>query len=201
MLTATKGGARPKNTHVFERAENDFYSEPAWCSAALFRIEHFNGPIIDPCCGVGTIVTAAIKAGYIAHGSDLIRRGPLCDHVADFFKDPPHSAANIVSNPPSRALEFVETALRTAKRKVAVLVPYTVFSHKRARWFEGKPLHHVWLLAPRPSCPPGALIAQGMKASGGRTDYCWVVFERNFRGAPVLGRLTKNPRLDWGDTP
>jgi hypothetical protein len=113
---------RAKNTHIFARDPLDFYVEPDWVSAALFRSESFRGPIIDPACGFGRIVTSAVKAGHHAQGSDIVRRSPMCDYEADFFAEPPHGVANICSNPPfSRAQEFAQTAIRTARRKVALL--------------------------------------------------------------------------------
>jgi hypothetical protein len=47
---------RPKAAHLWERDAADFYIEPAWCAERLFAVEKFEGSVIDPACGLGTIV-------------------------------------------------------------------------------------------------------------------------------------------------
>jgi hypothetical protein len=59
---------KPLLARIFAREESDHYVEPAWCSARLFQVERFEGSIVDPACGWGTIVIEAMKAGYSAVG-------------------------------------------------------------------------------------------------------------------------------------
>jgi hypothetical protein len=100
------------------------------------------------------------------------------------------SYPNIVSNPPYRkARQFIERALREA-RKSAFLVQYGfLFGAERSAWLRTTPLRRTWILVPRPSMPPGKLILAGMKPGGGRVDYAWLVFERGYNGPPELGWL------------
>jgi hypothetical protein len=55
------------------------------------------------------------------------------------------------------------------------------------------PLWRIWLLTPRPSMPPGELLLRGgIRPKGGKTDYCWALFERGFEGAPAIGWLHRD---------
>lgn len=84
--------ARPINAHVFEREVNEHYVEPAWCSARLFEEEQFRGKIWDPCCGFGTIVKEALKAGHVVNEA---RRDALT--VAEIYRR--HAEALAFSDP------------------------------------------------------------------------------------------------------
>ena len=64
-------GKRPRQSHIFDRDDDDFYVEPAWCSARLFAVETFTGPIWDPAAGLGTIPRAARAAGLSNLASDI----------------------------------------------------------------------------------------------------------------------------------
>jgi hypothetical protein len=167
-------------------APQDFYVEPEWCDDALFKAESFTGPIHDPACGIGRIVESAIKAGYIASGSDIVKRSVTRDFEFDYLNDTePLHYPNIVANPPYRkAREFIERALRES-RKCAFLLQYGfIFGADRSKWLRDSPLKRVWIVTPRPSMPPGELILTGGKPGGGRVDYVWAIWERGFNASP-----------------
>ena len=183
--------ARPINAHVFEREVNEHYVEPAWCSARLFQEEQFKGKIWDPCCGFGTIVKEALKAGHVAYGSDLVDRGwdstrtPL-----DFLTVRDERHDNIVCNPPFNiAGRFAAHALNIAACKVALVFPTARLN--AAHWLRDKPLKTIWLLTPRPSMPPGHVITSGGKVGGGKMDFCWLVFEHEHSGTPEMKWLRR----------
>jgi hypothetical protein len=54
------------------------------------------------------------------------------------------------------------------------------------------PLAKIYLLTPRPSMPPGDMIARGEKPGGGKTDFCWLVFDRTYIGPPTLRWLHRD---------
>jgi hypothetical protein len=113
------------------------------------------------------------------------------DFAFDYLNDnTPLAYPNIVCNPPyRRAREFIERALRE-ERKSAFLLQYGfLFGEERSRWLATTPLRKIWFICPRPSMPPGELILKGMKPSGGRVDYVWCVWERDYSGAPEPGWL------------
>jgi hypothetical protein len=101
-------GKRPRRSHIFDRDDDDFYVEPAWCSERLFAVEPFAGLIWDPAAGSGTIPRAARAAGLSNFASDIADRG--CGLRQDFLIAPaPAEAFNVVTNPPFRlAPPFVD---------------------------------------------------------------------------------------------
>ena len=173
------------NAQAYPRSDEHFV-EPEWVSARLFEEEPFRGKIYDPACGFGRIVTAAIQAGHSAYGSDITDRG-WDSTPQDFFA---HTDLhdNIVCNPPFALLSaFSHRALTRSRHKVAMLWP--VARLNAARWLQDTPLLRIWLLSPRPSMPPGHVITDGGKASGGKTDYCWLVWQN--------GASNGHPEIRW----
>jgi hypothetical protein len=166
---------RPRASHIWPRSSADWYTEPAWCSVRLFDVDTFVGAIHDPACGMGCIVDAASARGHEATGTDLVDRG--FGFAVEDFATATALVDNIMTNPPfALARQFVEHALTLATRKVAVVFPTARLN--AARWLQDLPLRRIWLLTPRPSMPPGEAILRGEKAAGGKTDFAWLVFER-----------------------
>jgi hypothetical protein len=192
---------RLRRAHIWDRHPQGFYVEPRWCSERLFAAESFEGPVHDPACGLGRIVESARQAGLKAYGTDLVSRSPICDHGVDFFSGIFHPA-NIVCNPPfstpehpDMAQRFVMRALEVASRKVAMLlISKWLFGDCRSRWLATTPLAKVWFLTPRPSMPPGPYIEGGGFPGGGREDFCWLVWERDFVGKPELDWLRRDAK-------
>lgn len=179
------------NAHIWERSSEEHYVEPSWCSERLFQEEPFEGIVHDPCCGFGTIPKAAIAEGLQATGSDLVDRGyDSLEKVIDFIEDyTPRD--NIVCNPPFNIADtFTQHALIVARSKVSIIFP--VARLNAAHWMRVAPLRRIWLLTPRPSMPPGHVIAAGGKPGGGKMDYCWAVFEQGYIGAVEMVWLKRN---------
>jgi hypothetical protein len=181
------------NAHAWEREENEHYVEPEWCSQRLFDEERFEGIIYDPACGFGNIPKSAISAGFVTWAADIVDRGYLDGRPkSDFFYfDLP--ADNIVTNPPFNVADkFALHALRIARHKVAMIFPTARLN--AAHWMRGTPLRRVWLMTPRPSMPPGHVIARGEKATGGKMDFCWLVWEKKYSGNAELHWLRREKR-------
>jgi hypothetical protein len=198
-----RGPLRKRESSLCERERNDWYVEPEWCSARLFEEEKFEGTIYDPACGSGNIVKSARAAGYYVTGSDIVKRSDECLLSIDFLNnndwDRHH---NIVSNPPfklcddrkNKRFPFVEQALKRATRKVALLLPSNwLQGDHRSRWLATTPLRRVYFISPRPSMPPGQVIAAGEKPGNGTTDYAWLVWLHGYDGAPEVRWLRKVP--------
>lgn len=184
----------PLRAHAWNRSDDDWYVEPFWCSKRLFDVEKFHGLIWDPACGFGRIPDQATAAGYNAMSSDKVDRGySNITKVGNFF-DPSSSfliADNIVSNPPFNVFyPFAREALRRCLRKVALL--WLVRTLPAARWLQETPLARIWLLTPRPSMPPGHVIARGENPCGGKQDFCWLVWEHGYSGAPEIRWLHRD---------
>jgi hypothetical protein len=183
-------GKRPRRSHIFDRDDDDFYVEPVWCSERLFAVETFTGLIWDPAAGSGTIPRSARAAGLSNFASDIADHG--CGPRQDFLTAPaPAVAFSIVTNPPFKlARAFVERALTLGAAKVAIIFPTARLN--AARWLKPLPLAKIYLLTPRPSMPPGEVIARGEKPGGGKTDFCWLVFDRTHSGPPELWWLHRD---------
>lgn len=182
-----------KNAHIWDRDDLDWYVEPETSTAALLRVERFVGRIHDPACGQGNIVRTLIAHGYEASGSDLVDRagspGWFKGH-ADFLGDHALYDDNIVMNPPffkaKGAEAFIRKAHAVAKGKVAAFVDikFLAGGGRANGLYREIPPHRIWIITPRPSCPPGHVLADGSKASGGTADWCWLVWDKT---APFVG--------------
>lgn len=183
-----------KNAHLWERDDLDWYVEPPSATDALLRVERFVGGIHDPACGQGNIVLTASANGYAATGSDVVdRAGSPAWFMGrfDFLKAGyPKAIDNIVVNPPffkaKGAEAFIRKALDVARGKVAVFVDikFLAGSGRANGLYRELPPHRVWIITPRPSCPPGHVLAAGGKAAGGTADWCWLVWDKT---APYTG--------------
>jgi hypothetical protein len=194
-MNVAAGAIKKLDAHVWEREANEHYVEPEWCSGRLFQEEGFAGDVWDPCCGFGRIPKAALAAG-IPHvfATDIVDRGYVaCEAGVDFLTYLGESLApNIVCNPPFNiAEEFGRHAWSLmGVQKVAMIFPTARLN--AAHWLHALPLSCVWLMTPRPSMPPGHVIAAGEKPGGGKMDYCWLVFEKFQRGMPKLRWLRRD---------
>lgn len=203
-----RGPLRKRDSSLWEREAHDWYQEPRWCSERLFEEEVFRGNICDPACGGGNILESAFNLGFRVWGGDLVKRSDWCQGGGDFLanewgsKFPWPLVDNIVCNPPFRLCDdrktgthpFVEKCLARATRKVALLLPANwIQGEKRSRWLERTPLRRVWFIAPRPSMPPGHVIAAGMKPGNGTTDYAWFVWQQDYDGPAEIRWLRRSP--------
>jgi hypothetical protein len=190
---------KAKVAHVWARDPNDWYVEEAWVNRRLFEEERFEGPIWDPAAGMCRMPDAARAAGYDAIGSDLVSRGYGEIGGVDFLslqqplKVRGQPARSIASNPPfgiceadikaGRPIGFVEHALRLAEHKVAMVLPARwLWGDERSRWLEKSNPRRVYILTPRPSMPPGAVIAAGIEPGGGDKDFLIIVWLRGYDG-------------------
>jgi hypothetical protein len=182
---------RKRESHIWVRDKYDHYVEPRWVSERLFDVEPFVGNIVDPACGFGNIVEAARAHGYSASGRDIVDRGYPGTVVQDFM-DCSDRPDNIVCNIPfDIAAKFTQHALRLIRNKLAIIFPVARLNAAH-HWLERMPLLRVWFLTPRPSMPPGHVVAAGGKAAGGREDFCWIVFSVGHLGPPEIKWLHRD---------
>ncbi len=190
-MTVTE--TRPLNAQIWQREPEEHYCEPFWCSERLFAEDKFEGAVWDPCCGFGRIPDSAIKAGLPAMGTDIVDRGyQEFEGVQDFLTSHSDNIPNIVCNPPFNiAARFAEHALAlNGVQKVAMIFPTARLN--AAHWLRGTPLARVWLMTPRPSMPPGHVLAAGEKPGGGKMDFCWLVWTKGRIGPADLRWLRRD---------
>jgi hypothetical protein len=184
---------RPRASHIWLKDALGFYVEPAWCSTRLFEVESFVGEIWDPCCGFGNVAEAARAAGYRVTATDLVDRGyQRLDGVIDFLRCE-RRVGNVACNPPyDLCRDFVRQALKVTIGKVAMI--WLLRRLNAARWLADTRLARVYLLTPRPSMPPGHVIAAGKKPGGGKQDFVWLVWDRDYAGTPTLHWLHRDQK-------
>ena len=210
---------RAKKAKVWARADLEWYVEPERVTTQLLAVERFPGVTWDPCCGGGNVLRALVAAGMVCLGTDLVRRpqlagGDALTNVSDLFAAEhdfragsmgwtpftflgawPGAALNLVFNPPFYRAQgteaFIRRALSVATGKVAAFVDLRFLAGDgRARGlFASHPPTRIWIITPRPSCPPGTYLAEGHEAGNGASDWCWLVWDLT---APQHGTTT-----DW----
>src|SRR5262245_46047425 len=191
MVTeVTPTNKRPRKSHIFNRIDGDFYSEPSCVSERLLAVEPFVGLVWDPASGLGTILKSARAAGLSNFASDIAEHGQ--GPTQDFLTAPAQTDVfSVVTNPPFKlARAFVERALKMGAKKTAIIFPTARLN--AARWLEPLPLAKIYLLTPRPSMPPGEVIARGERPGGGRMDFAWLVFNHGHSGPPELRWLHRD---------
>lgn len=196
-----RGPLRKRESNLWEREANDWYIEPSWCSARLFEEEAFRGNICDPACGGGNIIKSAKQAGFQTHAFDVVQRtDEIAPTIQDWLTYSGPEFDNIVANPPfglcddrkTKTYPFVEKCLAKALRKVALLLPANwLQGAQRSAWLERQPLRRVYFLCPRPSMPPGHVVASGAKPGNGTTDYAWLIFQHDYDGPPEIRWLRR----------
>lgn len=194
-----------KKAHLWDRDPFDWYIEPVAATEALLARERFVGAVWDPACGQGNVIRALAKAGIPAYGTDVVDRGlEFVDGfrgLHDFLKDDPSQIlrfalpSNIVCNPPffraTGTEDFIRRALTLAAGKVAIFadIKFLAGGKRAGGLYAENPPSRVYILAKRPSCPPGALLRAGGKAQGGTADWCWLVWD--------LAAPTGDTRMIW----
>jgi hypothetical protein len=191
--TLRMNAALNRHKQQYERDPYDFYVDPPGCTEALLTREIFIGNVLDPFCGSGNILKAFKARGMEVYGTDIVQRNPEQMEVISWedFDENAYKIDNIVANPPFRndkIIGHIEKALRVARHKVAMLLPapflYSALSrYGRYPFFVRNPPKSILHIASRPSMPPGRLLADGvLKATGGKEDYFWMVWDRTYSG-------------------
>lgn len=169
-----------------ERADKDYYATEPAATEWLYRLELFNGPILEPSCGEGHISEVLKAHGYEVVSRDLADRG--YGEVTDFLA-PDNTVwdGDIVTNPPyAFAQEFVEKALDIIPtgHKVAMFLKLTFLEgKKRASLFNVAPPRRIWVSRSRLKC---AKNGDFDNAPGSATAYAWFVWEKGYSGAPEI---------------
>lgn len=195
-MTDITFGKRAEASHIWEKQGEEWYIEPRWVGRRLFEVEQFDGLVCDPCCGLGNMLAGAEAAGLPVEGYDLVDRGaPQLETTRNFLTSAARKR-NFACNPPFElGEEFAIHALSLASGKVAMVYP-TRRLNAAGKWISSTPLSRVWYLTPRPSMPPGPeyvrLQSAGKEASGGKQDFCILVWTLGFTGPASVGWLHRD---------
>ena len=164
------------------RPVNDFYPTPPEGTRALLKCESFVGPIWEPACGDGAMSKVLENAGYKVISTDLEPRGYGAQ--GDFFFYPSLLAPNVVTNPPFRlAQEFADRALALGCEKLALLCKIAFLEgQERGAWFPTTPLKIIHVFSFRLSMTRNGEELE----NGGMIAFAWFVWERGYKGKPVV---------------
>lgn len=165
-----------------ERQAEDYYATEPKATEWLCRLEHFDGPILEPSCGEGHMSKVLEAHGYDVTSRDIVDRG--YGDVADFLADTNTSwNGDIVTNPPYKyALDFVLKALRIIPegKKVAMFLKLTFLEGKTRRLlFNSTPPIRVWVSSSRLKCAPNGDFN---KVQGSAACYAWFVWQKGYTG-------------------
>lgn len=170
------------------RVENDFYATPPKATEALFRVEEFNGLVMEPACGNGAM-SEVIKRRNEVVSSDLIDRGYGSAGV-DFLRDQTLvKCENVITNPPFRLFqEFAERALLIASEKVALFGKLQALEgQKRATFLETSPLKSVYVFKKRINpMRNGSPVDENGKRWASTMAFAWFVWEKGYLGSPCV---------------
>ena len=170
------------------RQKYNFYATHPSCVADILRAESFCHFILEPFCGTGSMAEEIKKAGYEVAAYDIVDRG--YGGVADFQKlQVEKGKYDIISNPPydEHLVDHILKCLEVCHSKVALLLPLNYLSGRERydRLFSVCPPQRVFVYRERIKIAIGGEFDR-IKGLSNMTNYCWLVWERNFLGITEL---------------
>jgi len=167
------------------RAKNDFYATPSKTTEALLRVEDFDGPVWEPCCGQGHMSSVLKDHGLRVQSTDLVDRGYSMNEPHDFLSPnvplkelgKPYllDYPNIITNPPySNALDFARQAVGFSTKKCALLLKLSFLEgQKRKAFFKVSPPSRIHVFSERQS-----LMKNGVVHKGGMMALAWFIWDK-----------------------
>jgi hypothetical protein len=144
----------------YARLAGDSYWTPTWCFDALFDVETFRAPLLDPAPRNHSVDFLGLESW----------RGDICTN-------PPFSLAD----------QFIRHSLeltRHAGGKVAMLLPVTFDCAKGRRDLWAAPFKAKYTLTTRIRW-----LNLDQKKSGPSSNHAWFVFDHAYVGRPTMGWL------------
>lgn len=175
-----------------DREENDFYAtDPNALELFLEKISQ-DGILLHPniwecACGMGHLSEVLKKHEYHVISTDLVDRG-YGDKFIDFLKvDGDNKRWDILTNPPYKfAKEFVEHSLdiqADGYYTIMFLKIQFLEGQGRRELFEKYPPKYVYVNSARQTCYISGDMSKKMSSA---SCYCWFVWEKGFKGEPII---------------
>lgn len=173
-----------------EREEHDFYATHPNAIIPLMKLLEWsdNAPklVWENSCGQGHLSKMLEVYGHKVISTDLIDRGygvPGVDFLKPNFYDTlPYDA--IIMNPPYKyAQEFLEKSLNIAPTVCVFLRLTFLESAKRVEFFRRHPPKIVAVFSKRIPCSKNAEFGEKESSS---VAYAWFIWQRDFKGEPVI---------------
>ena len=181
------------SNHVdHDRAEHDYYStDPHALEIFLDKLKEDNirlhNDIWEPACGEGHLSKVLIDKGFHVYSSDLVDRG--FGKQQDFLKisNMNNLHYDILTNPPYIfAKFFVEKALEIVKDGYYVIMFLKIQfleGKERRKLFDKFPPKYVYVNSTRQICYLNGDMSKKMSSA---TCYCWYVWEKGWKGEPII---------------
>jgi len=177
------------------RQEKDYYPTPPETTEALFLKEKFEGTVWECASGEGWM-SMVIEKYNECISSDIRTDKKVYGHKGiNFLKNYEtitkkfylNKVDNIITNPPYRfAKEFVETAKKITRYKIAMLLKLVFLEGiNRYKMFQDKifPLKTVYVFCKRQKIYKNGF---GENKNSGLIAYAWFVWDKNYKGKPTI---------------
>jgi len=149
------------------------------------NLETFQNNIWECACGEGHISKVLEKFGHNVRSTDLIDRN--YGDTYDFLKTNGSADCDIITNPPfSKANEFLLKAMDVMfdGRKLAMLLRIQFLEGvARRKIFKEYPPKVIYVASRNIRC---AKNGDFKNATGNASTYCWFVWEKGFKGEPII---------------
>lgn len=165
------------------RDSADFYPTPPQTTEALFRRERFDGLVWECASGDGSMAKVIEKYNPCEASDIRSDDGVYGVRGVDFLANY-KSVPNIITNPPYKhALEFAQTALLCADKKVALLLKLVFLEgSSRYEFFRRSPLKTVYVFCKRQPI----WIRGEVGKNSGLIAYAWFVWEKAYGDKPTI---------------
>lgn len=182
-----------------ERSKLDYYGTDPISTRALLEHETFSHKIWEPCAGHHLMIDVLESAGYEVYASDIAEYEGHDHEVFDFFDFEGEWDHDIVTNPPyGISTDFTVKALEILKpgRKMALFL--------RLQYLEGKSRYNKIFK----ENPPKTIYVFINRQSASKVDdftvssavaYCWFVWEKGFKGDPIIKWISTNSSIEGGE--
>ena len=176
------------SNHAIEpRRADDYYATEPKATECLLGVERFSENIWECACGGGHMADTLSRRGYTVRSTDLVDRG-YGEGGVDFLEQTEPWNGDIITNPPYKyAQEFIEHALDLVGdgHKVAMFLKLTFLeSRKRQKLFRRHPPKYIYVFVKRVNCRKNGEFEK--YTSNSRAVYSWFVWEKGFKGEPVV---------------
>ncbi|AWL12782.1 hypothetical protein HMF8227_02330 [Saliniradius amylolyticus] len=154
---------------------SDLYTTPEWAVKALLKRERFEGSIIDPGCGYGTI-SEALKAKGHQDVTSLDLNDWGYGETGVNYLEHERQYANVIMNPPFLLLsEFITHAMEHSQHKVAVFARINALEgvERFDTLYANRKPRSVYVFVNRVKCPKAG-VCDGESSS---VFYCWLVWD------------------------
>ncbi len=178
-----------------ERENNDYYATEPKALELLLELEKFSPYVWECACGQGHLSEVLKSHGHKVKSSDIIDRGYPGTEILDFLKVKKQDIKNdfsrdIITNPPYKyAKEFVKHALDISmdSTKIAMFLKVQFLEGKaRKKLFEKYPPKVIYVASSRLLCAKNGDFETMKKGGGSAVAYAWFIWEKGFKGEPVV---------------